>query len=167
MRTTRLIPLWIAFALALATLVNPQSTVSEYQIKSAYLYNFAKMTRWPADALAENAILVIGVYGGDDGFVNALNTTLAGKSINGHAIGIRRLHAPGELKSCHMVFIRVPGNDVEALISSLGSGSVLLVGEDKDFLSAGGMINFPVRDQRVNFEVSSVSIERANLHRSL
>jgi hypothetical protein len=40
-------------------------TASEYQVKSAYLYNFAKVSQWPAEALpGPGSALVIGVFGG-------------------------------------------------------------------------------------------------------
>src|SRR5579884_951729 len=87
-----------------------QESASEYQIKSAYLYNFAKMTQWPARALPPNSDLVIGVIGGAEDFVTVLRTTLSGKSVNGHNLEVRRLRSSAELPFCNMVFFR--GSDI-------------------------------------------------------
>ena len=39
------------------------AALDEYQVKAAYLYNFAKFVEWPADAFASpTAPMVIGVY---------------------------------------------------------------------------------------------------------
>ncbi len=39
----------VAFVLACAA--NAQQTASEYQVKAAYLYNFAKTAEWPSQAV--------------------------------------------------------------------------------------------------------------------
>jgi len=44
---------------------------SEYQMKAAFLYNFAKFVEWPPAVLRGNSTLVIGVLG-DDPFDGAL-----------------------------------------------------------------------------------------------
>jgi uncharacterized protein DUF4154 len=54
---------------------------SEYQVKAAYLYNFAKSTQWPAQILPDDtAPLVIGVFDGDQAFVDILKDMVGGKN---------------------------------------------------------------------------------------
>jgi len=51
---------------------------SENQLKAAYLFNFAKSAQWPSALLAEGgAPLIIGVFGGDDEFVDILKGMVA------------------------------------------------------------------------------------------
>ncbi len=46
---------------------------SEYQVKAAYVYNFAKSAVWSNQSLPDSSsALVIGVVGGDDEFVDIL-----------------------------------------------------------------------------------------------
>ena len=40
---------------------------------------------------------------------------------------------------------------------------VLTIGEDDDFLAAGGVINFFLQDQRVRFAISSSAVDRSGL----
>jgi TonB family protein len=151
-----------AAAILLVYAAGAQSS-SDYQAKSAYLYKFAKMTRWPAEVLPESSTLIIGVYGGDEDFLDVLRTTVMGKRLGKHPIEVRRLESSSEFKSCHLIFVRSSAKDIENTISQLGSASILLVGEDKDFLSRGGMINFVQRARRVEFEVNSAALNRARL----
>ena len=65
--TLALLIIMLLAVIAITSLALPQS-VSEYQVKAAYLYNFAKAT--PDDAFADaKSSLVMCIYGGDEGFV--------------------------------------------------------------------------------------------------
>jgi len=142
-----------------------QQTATESQVKAAYLYNFAKISQWPAQVLPDgNSPLVIGVLGGSEEFVNVLRATLAGRTVGSHAIEIRHLRSPEELKFCHLVFFRASERNTPGAIAAVSKASVLLVGEDKNFLSQGGMINLTMTNGRVSFEVDPESLERANIH---
>src|SRR5207237_7092678 len=115
--------------LALLASATAQQSASEYQVKAAYLYNFAKMSQWPAQSLPdENSALIIGVYGGDEDFVNVLRATLAGKAINGHPLEIRHLQSAEDLKYCHLVSFRSSERAIPSMIAALGPASVLLCG---------------------------------------
>jgi TonB family protein len=143
--------------------VGAQTTAGEYQVKAAYLYNFAKTTRWPPEVLPYDSALIIGVFGGDEDFVRVLRQMLSGKIINSHTLEIRRLRSPQELKFCHIVFLRSSEANVRKVIEQIGKNSVLLVGEDKNFLSEGGMINLVLEHGRVAYEVNAWALERAGV----
>ncbi len=158
-------PLAATVLCAAVSVIGAQTqTADEYQVKSAYLYNFAKMASWPEHVLANGSSkLVMCVFGGDDDFPEILRSTLAGKSIGEHPIEIRYAQAPGELKSCHLAFFRASARDVPAAIAGLENASVLCVGENKDFLNQGGMINLILEDRKVRFELNSAAIEQAHI----
>ena len=150
-------------AISWCVFVHAQSA-SEYQVKAAYLYNFAKATEWPAEVLARtDSTLVIGVFGGDDDFVRLLRGILGSKMINGHPVEVKHLRSPDELRSCHLVFFRASESNTGAALASLAGASVLLVGEDANFLAQGGMINLVLRSGRVTFEVNPDAIERGGV----
>ena len=122
------------------------------------------MASWPQEALpTATSKLVMCVLGGDADFSDVLRSTLAGKNIGEHPIEIRHAQSPGELKSCHLVFFRASAHDVPAAIAALEKASVLCVGESKDFLNLGDMINLILEDRRVRFELNSAAIEQAHI----
>jgi TonB family protein len=148
--------------LALPLLAAAQQT-GDYQVESAYLYNFARMAHWPTHSLAGDSELIIGVLGGNEDFLKVLRDTLTGKNIDGHPLEIRQLHWPQEIKFCHVVFFRTSEPTTRSAVEQLGKSSVLLVGEDKDFLNEGGMINLVSEDGRMTYQVNAAAIERSGL----
>jgi len=100
------------FALGLCLLLFPayvraqQTTVlREYNVKAAFLYNLVKYTDWPPRAFTQpDEPIVIGLLG-DDPFGDVLDRIVAGRTINGHPIVVRRATGVAELKGAHVVFI--------------------------------------------------------------
>jgi TonB family protein len=153
-----------AVILGLSLVAGAQQTAGEYQVKAAYVYKFAKMAHWSAEKLPDGANLIIGVLGGKEDFVKVLRNALAGKSVEGHALEVRHLRSLEELKSCHMVFFRASERTTRAVIAHLGKTTLLLVGEDSDFLNEGGMISLVLVDGKITYEVDSAALEGANIH---
>ena len=153
-----------AFILLFSLFASAQQTADEYQAKAAYLYTFAKMVQAPPPGLPGSSDLIVGVFGGNEDFVKVLRRTLTGKTINGRTLEIRHLRSPKELKSCQLVFFRASEQTTRAVIAHLGRTSVVLVGEDKEFLNDGGMINFLLADGKITYEVNSLALERAGMH---
>ena len=119
------------------------ATLNEYQVKSAYLFNFARFVEWPTNRLGEPGMpLVIGVVG-DDPFGAVLDKTVAGKTVNGRPLSIRRLAASDDLQQCDLLFISSSETPrLDAIMAQLGHAAVLTVGENDSFLAAGGIIQF-------------------------
>jgi TonB family protein len=144
--------------------VQAQQNASEYQIKSAYLYNFAKMSQWPPGALSgPNSTLTIGVFGGHDEFVDVLRATIAGKAVNGHPIEVRRVRSAEELKSCQIIFFRASERNARPAFVELEHAGILLVGEEKDFLGQGGMINLVLSNGKISYEVNAAALGHAGI----
>jgi TonB family protein len=159
-RLSRLCVVILVFSL----FASAQQTADEYQVKAAYLYNFAKMVPPLPPGLPGSSDLIIGVFGGSEDFVKVLRRTLTGKTINGRTLEIRHLRSPKELKSCQLVFFRASEQTTRAVIAQLGRTSVVLVGEDKEFLNDGGMINLLPSEEKITYEVNSAALERAGVH---
>lgn len=147
---------------ALSSAVQAQS--SEYQVKAAFLYNFAKFVDWPAEAFAgSNGMLVIGVIG-DDPFGGALDQAINGKTINGQPLVVRRLRWGQDLRSCHILFISSSERKhLQQIIQSLRGASVLTVGDMGQFNQEGGIINFILEASKVRFEINSRGAGQAQL----
>jgi hypothetical protein len=138
---------------------------SEYQMKAAYLYNFAKFVEWPASALpADKSPLIIGVLG-DDPFDGALDTTIQNKTIDGHPLAARRVKTPEDAKTCQVLFIsNSEKKRWPAISAALQGSSVLTVSENWDrFTQDGGMIYFFMEGRRVCFDINNDAARRAGL----
>ena len=137
---------------------------SEYQVKAAFLVNFARFVEWPPQSFGgPNDPLVFGVYG-NGLFSTALDQAISGKMIDGRRAVIRRVSEAGALRSCHVVFL--PASEISHLgevSNRLGGLSVLLVGETEGFTENGGVINFILEDERIRFEISPSAAARVHL----
>lgn len=124
----------------------------ERRVKAAFLYKFTGFVEWPADALRPDAPFAIAVVG-DDALAQELTQAVAGRSINGHPITVRKLGESENLGSTQMLFL---AHDVKlaSWARSAESQPVLVVTEASDALSRGGMINFVSDDGHVRFEVA-------------
>jgi len=148
-------PLLLALALPL-----PAQAPTEYQVKAAFLYNFAKFVEWPADT--SGTPFCIGVLGSDP-FGPLIDATLAGKTLGGHAVVIRRFSRPEDAFGCQIVFLALPATSLKALLKRFDSKAVLTVGDAPGFCQSGGMVGFEVVEQRIRFAVNLETAERAQL----
>ena len=130
------------------------SPPSEYQLKAAFIFNFAKFVDWPAKAFAEESSpIVIGVLG-DDPFGEELKRTILNKAVAGRSVTNRSVSSIEEARSCHILFISTSEKQrLREIFDGLRGASVLTVGETDQFTEAGGMINFVIRDKRIRFEI--------------
>ena len=139
---------------------------SEYQVKAAYIFNFAKSAQWPPQSFPDSSVpVLIGVFGGGEDFVNALKEIVAGKTVGTHPVFVRHFSTVDNLASCHLVFFRASERkSTPAAIALLKGSDSLLVGEDTAFLRDGGMINLFLDKGKIQFEVEETALDRSNIH---
>lgn len=137
---------------------------SEYQVKAAFLYNFAKFVKWPETAFSgTNSPFVIGILG-EDPFGPDLPLAIRGKNINGHPLSLRVGLSLAEMQQCHIVFIcRKPKRNIPETVAALTKANTLTVSEIDGFTKAGGMINFVMDGSKVHFEINDQAATKAGL----
>ncbi len=136
----------------------------EYQVKAAFLFNFAKFIEWPPDAIGgpEEAFVVCVVD--NDAFARALDLAVSGKTVNGHSLKVRRLRAGDDSAFCRMLYLGSTDTPRLAnLFKRARTAAVLTVGDTPGFSRQGGIINFIVQDNRVHFEINPDAAFRAGL----
>lgn len=140
------------------------SVPSEYQVKSAFLYNFTKFVEWPAGAFpGASSPFIIGVVGNET-FEGALEKMQQGKSVNGRDLVVKRFKQVTDIGSCQVLFVSDSEKDKMAkILERLGKGNTLTVGDNGQFIQRGGMINFVIENKEVHFEINPDAAERAGL----
>ena len=137
---------------------------SEYQLKAAFLYNFAKFIDWPPEAFADGkSPFIIGILG-DNPFGNDLEPMVAGKKINEHPIAVQTNFAAAEATNCHILFISSSEKKrLPEIIQSLRGTTVLTVGETERFIETGGIINFVPEAGKIRFQINGDAARAARL----
>jgi len=156
---------WIGAAVAVALLgVAPASSQSaeEYQIKAAFLYNFAKFIEWPHSAFTGDTMDLCVL--GSETFASTLETVVSDKKLQGKRPAVRRVSRGNETRTCHILFVdHAQEWQVPAILSLLRDAPVLTVGEADGFANRGGVINFLMEHKKVRFEINADAAARAGL----
>ena len=136
----------------------------EYQVKAAFLFNFAKFVEWPPEAFA-TADEPIGICVlGQNPFGAVLEETVRGKFIGKRSFEVRQISNAQQAGSCHMVFVSASeGTRSHALLAGLKNKQVLTVVETDGVNSEGGVIGLSLKDGRVRIEIDPGAAERARL----
>jgi hypothetical protein len=139
-----------------------QDAAVEYQVKAAFLFNFAKFVEWPSRAFpATNSAFNICLAG--DPFRGAVEKTIQGERWNGRPLAVKRIDSASSVPGCHIVYVsRSVPRDMEILMAA-ANAPVLTVGEAADFITAGGIIRFTASGRRIRFEINPEAAERVSL----
>lgn len=137
---------------------------SEYQVKAAFLINFPKYVDWPAEAFAGTNSPVVLAVPGDTKVAEEIQKVIAGRTVNGREIVLKRLASGEESGVCHILFISAAEQQRSAdVFAKLKDASVLTVGESDGFLESGGIINLVRRDQKIALEVNLTAAGNARI----
>ena len=136
----------------------------EYQIKAAFLFNFAKFVEWPSSSFSNAAApLRICVFGRDPFGDELLNIT-KDKTVNGRKLEVDQGVDLEVARTCQILFISSSEKrHMKEILAGLGGTSVLTVAENEGFAEQGGMINFVLENSRVQFEVNRKTAGQAGL----
>jgi hypothetical protein len=147
-----------------AGLVQPAGAepTKEYQLKAAFLYNFAKFIEWPAHPAGSADPIVIGVVGVNP-FGDALLETIRGRKVGGHSIVVKFSTDPAGARGADLVF--VPAGMARKLkdINKLFGAGVLIVGDSPDMMQTGATIAFKQQGDKLRFEIDMAEAARDGL----
>lgn len=136
----------------------------EYQLKAAFLYNFAKFIDWPSKAFpSANTPFTFCVLGADP-FGADLERTINNETLGGRQTVIRRLKRQQDAETCHILFIS--GSEKESvgqILGTLKNTTILTVSEFDSFTQHGGMINLYMKENRIRFEINVAPAEHVGL----
>jgi hypothetical protein len=136
----------------------------EYDLKAAFLFNFAKFVDWPPSAFAgERAPLTICVYG-EDPFGPTLDAVVQNERVGERSLLVQRPDSIDDLGECHVLFVSRSEKDrLGEVMSQVKGKPVLTVADTDGFLRAGGVINFVLEGKKVRFLIDQEAAERSGL----
>jgi len=140
------------------------SVVTEYEIKAAFLYNFAKFVDWPTSAFqTDSTTIIIGILG-DDPFGSILDEIVADTKVQNKRLQVKRFKQPGDLTFCHILYVsKSETKRLQWIQRKISGASTLTIGESSDFLERGGMIRLVNKRNKVRFEINPMAASKAGL----
>ena len=166
LRRARSRPLGLAVLLLALTFAkafaNDAPVVGEYQVKAAFLFNFAKFVTWPTATFEGPESPIEICVAGRDPFGGALEETIGERTVRGRPVAVRRIDGSEKVADCEIVFF-ADSERAPVLARRLERAPVLTVGETAGFAEAGGIVNFKIEENRVRFEINPDAASRAGL----
>lgn len=137
---------------------------AEYQLKAAFLFNFAKFIDWPPTSFeSPGASFSICILGADP-FGRAMDDLLLGKSVGSRDVSVVRRNDVTEVRRCQVVFVSSSEKSrTREILDGLKGTNALVVGETDGFAVAGGAIQFAIEDDHVRFFINTDAADRAGL----
>ena len=161
--------LWRVFALCawhgLVSAAAP-SSASESAVKAAYLHRIVGLVEWPPGSFqAADDPLVIAVAGNDAVAADLEQIAATGRGAKGRPIAVRRLREGDAPSGAHLLLVGAGG---EARVREPASvaGPLLVVTEQENGHSLGGVLNFVVLGGRVRFTASLPNADARGLRLS-
>lgn len=164
-----LLLLSICFCLVITGKPNPahaeanKSTSTEYAVKAAYIYNILRFVDWEEPSpLSKTESLNICLKQ-DNRFQQHL-TPISKKSIKGKQIQLKIINRLEDSEGCHLIFIdNNDSTDIARVIQELKHSDTILLGNNIDFVSRGGLFGFHIIDNKVRLAANRKTLEQSRL----
>ncbi len=140
---------------------------TEDAVKAAYLSKLGNYVQWPAHTGPQaNGRTVIGIVGAEDVANNLAQMAAVRDPVKG-TLAVRRLRNGDPLENIHILYLgQGYVGRAGAMIDQAAAHSILVVTESSDGLAHGSVVNFRVLDERLRFDISLVSADKAGLRLS-
>ncbi len=151
-----------ALAITLTSLTLGLHAQSADGIKAAFLYNFAKLTEWPAAAFGDASAKITVGFVSCDALADTFEKAVTGKNANGREFTVKKLGGAADAAGCHIVVVGDAGQ-TSAVVGAVKGKPVLTVGEGQAFAGGGGTVAFITDGAKVAFELNLAPAKEAGL----
>jgi hypothetical protein len=140
---------------------------SEYELKAAFIFNFAKFVEWvnrsDIDQINSLPLCLLG----EDPFGVVIDK-LEGKKVYEYAIHIKRIASINDHSGCRILFISQSETDkLPKLFDVLNQKKgILTISDIKGFANGGGVIELVLNENRIRFIVNIAAAKKADLYLS-
>jgi hypothetical protein len=143
-----------------------QEINQEYQLKAAFLVNFARFITWPVQSFPPEHQEITFCIAEKNPFGITLDA-VENKKINGRNIRVVYTDSFQKLPQCHLFFVgRSESNDIDSLLSRISKKPVVTVSDIPGFVNAGGSIEFVIKEDRLSFIINNSDLKQRGIQAS-
>ncbi len=138
-------------------------TLTPYQIKAGFIYNFAMATKWLSEDPNSTAPLVFGILGEDPSLGEF--ALLQGAKVGAHRnLSVKPCKDLSEAKECHILFLSGSlKSNLPTLLEETKDLPVLTITDADVGVRSRGIIHFVLEKDKLRFEVNVSAADRAKL----
>lgn len=169
-RSTSLLLAPVGFCLTLFLLAYPGqlkgqlATIAENRAKANFLAKIPSFVEWPERALPSGPTPFVICILGDLSLGMPLAESTRGITLHEKPAEIRGVRLEQELGSCHILFVsRFERKRYDRVLAAVRGLHVLTIGETPEFLDAGGIVSFSMREEKLQFDVNLDEANKAHL----
>lgn len=152
---------WLAAASILVSFASAEP-VPEYDLKAAFVYNFALFTDWPADTSFEGGTLNICIN--PSSAMRQSLRALGERTVKGKKIAVVPLGALDRLRACHVLFVDISDRERWGQIKKgIGGAGVLTISDDEEIGHGGSIIALTTEGKRMVFDIDLHAAREARL----
>lgn len=136
----------------------------EYDLKAAFLFNFAQFVEWPSEAFPEASTPFVICVLGDDPFGKSLDEIVANEAIRKRRIVVRRHRDVQEISICHILYVGASETPkLNHILAALDGRHILTVGETDLFTTHNGIIQFRLVENKLRLRINVEAAKMAKL----
>jgi hypothetical protein len=139
--------------------------ISEYEAKSAFIIKVAGFIEWPEKLINQNPNFIICILGNDP-IEKVLDNKIknAGLKIKGKNVVLKKINTAKEAEGSNILFISSSEKyDLNKIIKTIKTHSILTIGDSEGFTENGVMINMFV-DESLKFNVNKIAAEESGIY---
>lgn len=132
----------------------PARPANEYEIKTAFVYNIAKLVEWPSGTWSStNAPVRFGFIGAEP-TAPFIKQAFANRYVQDRPVEAVQIKRVMDAASCHVVFVgREETRRLPEIFDAVKDRPVLVIGDEAEAGTKGVAIHFVTVEERVRFVV--------------
>ena len=136
--------------------------ISQHEVEAAFIYNFIKFVEWPQDSHLSNDGITICVFG--EGKTGKAINVLQSSDYETKGVLLRKVNSVENIDNCHILYINPSKKQsFNEIINNLEGKHILTISHEDGFAKKGGIINFFIENERINFEINLKAANEAKL----
>jgi hypothetical protein len=141
-----------------------QEDPRQYDAKAKFLATTPRFVEWPSLSFkTPSAPLQICVHG-NFLFGTRLAELTRSATVDGHRVEVKWIRKEQDLPGCQLIFVsRSEAKRYDKVLEAVKASISLTVGEDADFLHAGGMLSLETSRNGVLFDVNLDAVKEGHL----
>jgi len=159
--------LWLSLLILLGvgTPLQAEEPSREYQLKLAFMVNFARFITWPAEAFTAEPQVSLCVLGKNP--FGSLLSGAAGKKVGVRSLKVQQLETLVDNQQCHLLFVdQAEAASLAKLLQAVSQKPVVTVSDSPGFAEAGGGIEFVIKDDKLSFIINNSRLKEKGVHTS-
>ena len=167
-RAVALLTAGVSAAVGLLPATGKAQRADVWTLKLAFVEKIASFLEWPQDAdltQAESPLFL--TFYGDTPMEERARDVYAHRRFGSHAVVVRSVHHPWEIRSSHVLYISASSvAELASILRWVGDMPVLTVADSPGMARRGVAVNLYEEEDRIRFEINRRALHRARIRAS-